>query len=157
MQMIRRLHHVGIVTANIEAALSHYVEVFECEMPRILSVDKLGIKLRTAMLSIGESHLQLIDPENGPGVDDLKKGGEGAIIEMALEVSDIEEMYDKMKARNIEPVSIVGEPIPAKFLVASSGNRYFYLPKDKMRGTSIEIYQVMLQKPSRLKSKRVQD
>ena len=155
--MIRRLHHVGIVTANLEAALSHYAEVFGCEVPRILSVDKPRIKLRTAMLSIGESHLQLIEPESGPGVDDLKGGGEGTIFEIALEVSDIEEMYHRMKAQNIEPVDFVGEPLRTKFLVASSGNRYFYLPRDKMRGTLIEIYQVMLQKPSEEKSKQVRD
>lgn len=146
--MIRRLHHVGIVTANIEAALRHYAEVFGCEMTQILSVDKPGMKLRTVMLSVGESHLQLLEPESGLGLDDLKNGGEGAIFEMALEVSDIEEMYDRMKARNIEPVNIVGEPLQTKFHVASSGNRYFYLPRNKMRGTRIEIYQVMVQKPS---------
>jgi hypothetical protein len=87
----------------------------------------------------------------------LRDGGEGTIFEMALEVSDIEEMYHRMKAQNIEPVDIVGEPLRTNFLVASSGNRYFYLPRDKMRGTLIEIYQVMLQKPSEEKSKQVRD
>ena len=49
-----------------------------------------------------------------------------------------------MKMRGIQPVNLIGEPIESKFLVASSGNRYFYLPKDRTRGTSVEIIHVTL-------------
>jgi catechol 2,3-dioxygenase-like lactoylglutathione lyase family enzyme len=64
--MIRRLHHVGIVTKDIEQAVRFYVETFGCPEPKVVSVDKPGIRLRTSMLSIGASHLvsrNLLHPE----------------------------------------------------------------------------------------------
>jgi hypothetical protein len=144
--MLRKLHHVGIVTADIEAAIRHYMETFDCPAPKVVSVDKPGIKLRTAMLAIGcekPSHVQLIEPKIGPGVEELRRGGEGAILEMAFEVEEIESVHDDLSRRGIAPVDLLGRPIDSKFLVASSGNRYFYLPREKMRGTSIEIIQVI--------------
>jgi len=141
--MVVRIHHVGIATANIEDALQLYFNIFGCQPTKVLNVEKPGLSLRTAMLSLGSSHLQLIEPHVGPGIDELKARGEGTILEMALEVEDIEKFYEQMKALNIEPVNIMGEPISTKFLTASSGNRYFYLPQNKTRGTKVEIYQVV--------------
>jgi catechol 2,3-dioxygenase-like lactoylglutathione lyase family enzyme len=143
--MIKGLHHVGIVTANIEDAIRYYVETFGCPPPKVVTVDKPGIQLRTAMLSIGASHLQLIEPKTGPGVEELQTRGEGAILEVAFQVDDIEQFYDEMSHRGISPVSMVGAPIDTRYLAASSGNRYFYLPQEKTRGTSVEIIQVMSQ------------
>lgn len=145
--MIRGIHHVAILTSNIERAMDFFRQTFGCEPVKIVSVNKPGLKLRTAMLSLGASHLQLIEPEIGPGVEQLKKAGEGTIFEMALEVNDIEEFYDHVKGQGITPVSLTGEPIQSKFLTASSGNRYFYLPQQKPQGTNIEIYQVVSNKP----------
>jgi catechol 2,3-dioxygenase-like lactoylglutathione lyase family enzyme len=144
--MLRKLHHVGVVTADIDQAICHYVETFGCKPPNVVAVDKPGIKLRTAMLAIGSenaNYLQLIEPEIGPGVDELAARGEGAIFEMAFEVEDIEAFHDEIAGQGVKPVNLVGEPLETRYIVASSGNRYFYLPKDKMRGTNIEIIQVM--------------
>ena len=143
--MIRRLHHVGIVTANIEQTLRFYVTALGCDAVNIVRVDKPGLKLKTAMVPLGAgsgTHLQLIEPEVGIGVRELAEQGDGAIIEMALEVDDIEKAHDRMHRREIPPVSILGEPLREKFVTAASGNKYFYLPKAKTRGTSIEFIEV---------------
>jgi catechol 2,3-dioxygenase-like lactoylglutathione lyase family enzyme len=144
--MVRKLHHVGVLTANIEETIRHYVETFGCQPPKVVSVDKPGLKLRTAMLAIGSenaNHIQLIEPEIGPGVDEIASQGEGAIFEMAFQVDDIEAFHDEIAQRGVHPVNLLGQPIEAKYIVAASGNRYFYLPKDKMRGTNVEILQVV--------------
>lgn len=142
--MIRGLHHVGIVTANLERTIGLYRSLFGSEPSAIVNIEKSGIKLRTAMLSLGNSYLQVIEPIIGPGVDALQRYGEGAILEIALEVKDIEQFHHELQLKGVDPVNIVGEAIEEKYLVASSGNRYFYLPKHATSGTSIEVYQVIL-------------
>jgi catechol 2,3-dioxygenase-like lactoylglutathione lyase family enzyme len=139
--MIRQLHHVGILTKDVQASVRHYVETYGCAAPKIVSVEKPGLKLRTAMLQLGSSNLQLVEPEIGPGVQELHAGGEGTIFEMAFQVDDIEQFHDEMTERGITPVTLLGAPLTEKYLVANSGNRYFYLPKEKNRGTTIEVIQ----------------
>ena len=141
--MIRRLHHVGIVTSNIEQAVHHYVESFGCPPPKIVTIDKPGVKLRSAMISIGAgTHLQLIEPAIGLGAEELGSRGEGAIIELAFEVDDIESFSRKKRAEGATLMDLLGKPIDADYLVASSGNRYVYLSKDENLGTSIELIEV---------------
>jgi catechol 2,3-dioxygenase-like lactoylglutathione lyase family enzyme len=141
--MIRRLHHVGIVTSNIDNAVQHYVKDFGCPAPKIASVERPGVKLRTAMLSLGSgTHLQLIEPSIGLGVAELQSRGEGAIIEMAFEVDDIESFAREKRAAGATLTDLLGNPIEADYLVAASGNRYVYLAKDDNLGTSIELIEV---------------
>ncbi len=143
--MIKNLHHVGVVAADIEAAIRFYVETFQCQPVKVVTVDKPGLKLKTAMVSIGASSgtcVQLIEPELGLGVQELREQGEGTILEMALRVEDIEMACNQMKRLGISPVNILGQPLNTNFVTAASGNKYFYLPKEKAQGTSIEIIQI---------------
>lgn len=127
--------------------MDFYVKTFDCEPAKIISVEKPGLKFRAVMLSLGGSHLQVIEPEIGLGVEELKQTGEGAIFEMALEVDDIEGFYDRVKSQGVTPVGLDGNPIQTKFVTATSGNRYFYLPREMVLGTNIEIYQIVAPKP----------
>jgi len=140
------MHHVGIVTSDIESAVRHYTSLFGCATPALVSIDRPGLKFRTAMVSVAPasgSHVQLIEPEIGFGVEELRSKGEGAIIEMAFEVDDIEAFSREMNEQGMPPLNLLGQPIDTPYLVAASGNRYLYLPKDRNFGTSIEIIQVM--------------
>lgn len=145
--MIRRLHHVGIVTSNLDAAVRHYSSLYGCVAPSVVtSIDRPGLKFRTVMLSVASgcgNHIQLIEPEIGFGLEELQTKGEGAIIEMAFEVDDIEAFSREAAAQGLEPRNLLGLPIDTPYLVAASGNRYLYLPKERNFGTSIEIIQVM--------------
>jgi catechol 2,3-dioxygenase-like lactoylglutathione lyase family enzyme len=144
--MIRRLHHVGIVTSDIEAAVRHYTSMFGCATPTIIGIDRPGLKFRTAMVSVAPGsggHVQLIEPEIGFGVEELRSKGEGTIIELAFEVDDIEAFSRQMHEQGMPPLNLLGQPIDSPYLVASSGNRYLYLPRERNFGTSIEIIQVM--------------
>ena len=144
--MIIRLHHAAVLTANMDDAISHYVEILRCKTPKIVQVDKPGARFRSAMLSIGtngESFLQLLEPSEGPGLDNLEKGGEGTIFEIAFAVDNIEEFYDNMAGKGVIPVDFAGGQFSGKYIVSSFGNRYFFLPKTQTRGTRTEILQVM--------------
>lgn len=144
--MVKKLHHVAILTSDIEEMVEYYQETFGCPAPKIVSVDKPDFKLKTAMVPVGSdgaSRLQVIQPVEGPGVKELREGGEGTIFELAFEVEDIEEFFDQLRSKGMTPVDLLGRPIESKYLVASSGTRYFYLPKSQTRGTVIEICQIM--------------
>lgn len=134
-----KLDHVGIIVSKLEDSIKFYTETFGCKSLSIISVDKPGLKLRSAMLSIGNNYVQLIEPHEGPWVEKLKSDGEGAIWEICFEVEDIEEFYDQMKRKGITPVDILGRPLKEKYIVSSYGNKFFLLPKDKTLGTRIEV------------------
>lgn len=145
-KIITRLHHVAIVTANINDAVRYYLEILRCETPKIVQVDKPGARFQSAMLPIGatgESFLQLVEPSEGPGLDELEREGEGTILELAFQVDNIEEFYDEMISKGITPVDIAGQPFSGKCIVSSFGNKYFFLPRTQTRGTRIEVVQVV--------------
>jgi hypothetical protein len=135
---------VAILSSNIRETINYFTEHFMCSASNIASVEKPGFRLKSAMLAIGPdsgSFLQIIEPIEGPGVSELSKHGEGSLYEIALEVENIEEFYDQVAAKGLIPTDFLGRPISTKFLVASSGNKYFYLPVAQTRGTRIEIIQ----------------
>ena len=144
--MITNLHHVAILTSNIEEAIQFYANLLGCQSPRIAEVDRPGVKLKSAMLPIGptgDTYLQLIEPSEGPGVPELERGGEGTLFEVGFQVDDLADLHGQMDAREIRPQDLAGDSIEDKFIESKFGNRYFFLPKDKTRGTRLEFVQVI--------------
>jgi NAD(P)-dependent dehydrogenase (short-subunit alcohol dehydrogenase family) len=141
---IRRLHHVAILTHSIERSVEHYVGLLGVARPEVRSVDRPGLKLRTTMVATGpgaDTWIQLIEPEIGPGVDELARGGNGTLFEVAFEVDDIAAASMAYRADGAKPLDLAGDPIEADYLTASSGARYFYLPPAASDGTRTEIYE----------------
>ena len=70
--MIRQIHHVAILTNDIDAAINHYVDLIGCEKAGPIDVEKPGLRWRSVLLPIGNgtTALQLIQPLEGPGVED---------------------------------------------------------------------------------------
>lgn len=143
--MITRLHHVGIVTGDIDEAIRYYLGLLGCQMPQVSNIRRPGAILRSAMLPIGskgETYVHLIEPEEGPGVKDLERGGEGTIHHAAFEVGDIEEYYGWMVSKGMTPVDSSGQPLRENYVVLPSGAKYLFLPTASTRGTLTEIVQV---------------
>src|SRR5205814_355713 len=118
--VIVSLQHVGVLTGDLEAAVDRFSALLGNVPARVVAVDRLGVKLRTAMIPVGNgsgTFVQLIEPERGPGVSELAAGGEGTLYEMAFEVSDIEEARDEAVAAGALPTDLVGEPLRERYLV----------------------------------------
>jgi hypothetical protein len=66
--VIKNLHHVAILTANIEEAAGFYAQLFGIGKPDIIQVDKENMKFKSIMLPIGDQRtfLQIIQPIEGP-------------------------------------------------------------------------------------------
>jgi methylmalonyl-CoA/ethylmalonyl-CoA epimerase len=143
--MIRRLHHVGILTHDIAAAVERYERLLDAPTPSVRHVTQPAFELWTTMVAAGAgsgSHVQLIQPVVGPGVADLQERGEGTLYEVAFEVDDIEAVSASFRASGLAPCDLAGAPIEGACLVASSGNRYFYLAPAQTGGTHIEFIEV---------------
>jgi catechol 2,3-dioxygenase-like lactoylglutathione lyase family enzyme len=140
--VIRRLHHVGVLTSDIDAMLSHYVALLGVERPAITVVDRADLRLRTTMVATGPdatTYLQLIEPAVGPGVAELARGGDGTLFEIAFEVDGLADVTASLRDQGIEPEDFVGQPLEGPFATAASGNRFAYLPIAATRGTRTEL------------------
>ena len=145
--MILGLHHVAILTRNMDEALTRYCELFGCERPNVIDVDypDQNVILKTAMLPIGptgSTSLQVIQPIEGVGCAELEKGGEGAIFEIGYQVDDLGAFNDDMISKGFGPTNIAENPIPGKFNVSKFGNRYSLLPREATGGTRSEFVQL---------------
>ena len=144
--MITNLHHVAILTGDLDAAVGYYVDLLGCQPAKIAEVDKPGLKFRSAMLPIGakgKTFLQILEPAVGPGVKELAQRGEGALFEMAFESDDIEAFADELDRRGIAPSNTAEDPIEDKYIESKFGNRYFIVPGGQARQTRMEFVQMM--------------
>ena len=142
--MIRQIHHVAILTFDIEASIRHYVELLGCAEKEPALVEKPGMRWRTVLLPLGNgaTNLQLIEPSEGPGLDELRQGGEGTLFEIGFQCEDAEQFANELREKSIKPSDLKEEPIVSPYLTSKFGNRYFIIPEEKSRGTRLEVVQI---------------
>src|SRR5579863_5350173 len=88
MLKIKRIDHVAICVADIDAVLPKYRELLGLEVEQREVVDSQ--KTEAALLPIGETSLELIAPKGNAGLDKfLEKRGPG-LHHIAVEVEGIE-------------------------------------------------------------------
>jgi hypothetical protein len=139
--LIQQLHHVCILTADVEALGGRLHDALGLPLPppaRVVSGPTL--ELRTAMLPIGNgTYLQLLEPHSGPGVAELAAAGEGALFEVAFKVDSADHAAKEAANRGITPTSLSGLPLENGYAVAGSGSRYLYLPSTSTGGVRVEL------------------
>jgi len=129
--MIRRIDHIGIAVKNIDDAAKLYTDALGLKVQDIELMESVGVKI--AMIPVGESKIELIEPTNPEGgiARFIEKRGEG-LHHLAFEVSDIEAALDLLKAKGIplvdeKPRSGAGE------------SRIAFLNPRGANGVSIEL------------------
>jgi methylmalonyl-CoA/ethylmalonyl-CoA epimerase len=92
-----KINHLGIATNGIDAALKFWQDALGLENVHTEIVEDQ--KVRVAMLPIGESRIELLEPtsDDSPITKFLEKRG-GGIHHIAVEVEDIEASLAKLKA-----------------------------------------------------------
>jgi catechol 2,3-dioxygenase-like lactoylglutathione lyase family enzyme len=91
--------------------------------------------------------IELVTPSAsaaGSAVLKDKRFGDGAIMELGVEVADIAKLYDAMKAKGITMTDANDAPLPTgkkAVTVASSGDSYSYFPSNKSEGMRIMVFQ----------------
>lgn len=120
-----KINHLGIATKGIEEALKFWEGALGLENVHTETVEDQ--KVRVAMLPLGESRIELLEPtsEDSPISKFLEKRG-GGIHHIAVEVEDIEAALAKLKAegaRLIDETPRIGaEGCLVAFVHPSSAN-----------------------------------
>jgi methylmalonyl-CoA/ethylmalonyl-CoA epimerase len=120
-----KINHLGIATKGIDEALKFWEDALGLENVHTEIVEDQ--KVRVAMLPIGESRIELLEPtsEDSPISKFIEKRG-GGIHHIAVEVEDIEAALAKLKAKGMrlidETPRIGAEGCLVAFVHPSSAN-----------------------------------
>ena len=92
-----KIDHLGIATKEISGALKFWEDALGLENVHTEEVEDQ--KVRVAMLPIGETNIELLEPtsNDSPITKFLEKRG-GGIHHIAVEVEDIEASLEKLKS-----------------------------------------------------------
>ena len=95
--MLSKINHIGIAVQSIEVALPFYRDQLGMEF--LGSEEVAGQMVKVAMLGIGESKIELLEPTSpdSPVAKFMEKSGQG-IHHIAYEVADLEAAIAKMIA-----------------------------------------------------------
>lgn len=95
-----KINHLGIATNGIDEALKFWSDALGLENIHTEVVEDQ--KVRVAMLPIGESRVELLEPtsDDSPISKFLEKRG-GGIHHIAVEVADIEASLAKLKSQGM--------------------------------------------------------
>ncbi|MGA2403012.1 MAG: methylmalonyl-CoA epimerase [Syntrophobacteraceae bacterium] len=100
------VHHIGIVVEDIEKAKKPYEEIFGLEIEAVLDVEAFGAKV--AFLRLKNTYIELVQPTNSEdGLGKFLQRG-GGMHHICYEVENIDEVFEKLKSKNIR--SVTGEP-----------------------------------------------
>jgi methylmalonyl-CoA/ethylmalonyl-CoA epimerase len=92
-----KINHLGIATQKIDEALKFWQDALGLE--NVHTEEVAEQKVRVAMLPVGETRIELLEPTAGdsPIAKFLEKRG-GGIHHIAIEVEDIEASIAKLKS-----------------------------------------------------------
>ena len=95
--MLTKINHIGIAVKSLEAALPFYRD--NLGMTFLGTEEVAEQKVKVAMLQIGESKIELLEPtsEDSPVAKFIEKNGSG-IHHLAYEVENIEMAIEKLLA-----------------------------------------------------------
>ncbi len=98
--MLKKIHHVGIVVRNLEEAYAFYRDTLGLHVHKQATVEDQGVK--AALLSIGNSEIELLEPinENGGVAKFLEKRGEG-LHHICFETDDVDAELEATKKKGI--------------------------------------------------------
>lgn len=104
--MIKKVDHIGIAVASLDAVLPFYVEVLKLPLLGIEEVESEGLKV--AFLQAGETKIELLEPTSTESAvaKFIEKRGQG-IHHVALGVDSIEERIKELKENGIRMVQDV--------------------------------------------------
>jgi len=100
--MIVKIAHIGIAVNSVEDAIKLYSEVLGLKAEDIERETVEEQKVKTAMIPIGDSKIELLESTDPEGViaKYIEKRGEG-MHHLALEVTNIHDMLETLKEKGV--------------------------------------------------------
>ncbi len=101
--MLRKIHPLGIVVRNLEEAFAFYRDTLGLPVHKMAVVEDQGVK--AALLTIGNSEIELLEPinTNGGVAKFLERRGEG-LHHICFETDNVEAELAATKAKGVEVI-----------------------------------------------------
>jgi methylmalonyl-CoA epimerase len=101
-----KIDHIGIAVKSLAGAVQMYEQAIGLEVAGYDEVDDQGV--RVAMLAIGESRIELLEPSrpDSPIEKFMSKRGEG-IHHIAVQVDNIEKALERLKTSGARLIDAV--------------------------------------------------
>jgi lactoylglutathione lyase/methylmalonyl-CoA/ethylmalonyl-CoA epimerase len=128
-----KIDHIGIAVKSLAQAAKVYEDAIGLKVSGYDQVDEQGV--RVAMLNIGESRIELLEPTGpeSPIEKFMGKRGEG-IHHIAVAVDDIEKTLDQLKAAGVRLV----DQVPRQ---GAHNTRIAFIHPSSMHGVLLELVQ----------------
>ncbi len=99
--MIEKIHHIGIAVRSLDEALKFYSETLGLPVQASATVEEQGVK--AALLTIGESEIELLEPlsPESPVGRFLERKGEG-LHHICFQTPDVDAELEGLKAKGVE-------------------------------------------------------
>jgi LAO/AO transport system kinase len=125
-----RLDHLGVAVKSVAAARGFY-EALGMSVTHEETVEHE--RVRTVMLPLGESRIELLEPTQEESVIGrfLEKRGEG-LHHIAVRVEGIDAMFERLRAQGVKLAS-------DEVRVGAGGHRYFFVHPASTGGVLLEI------------------
>jgi LAO/AO transport system kinase len=125
-----RLDHLGVAVRSIAAARGFY-ETLGLSVAHEETVEHE--KVRTAMLPLGETRIELLEPTEEESTIGrfLAKRGEG-VHHIAVHVEEIDEMFSRLTAQGVRLAS-------DSVRIGAGGHRYFFVHPASTGGVLLEL------------------
>lgn len=130
--MITDVHHVGIAVRDMAAALRFYVEALG--LPAVKRGEAPGRGARVALLAVGGSYLELVQPTNdgSPFAEHIAERGEG-LHHVALRTDHVDTLVTALRDK--------GVPLQDEDPREGFTGRLSYLAPEAMDGALLEVVQ----------------
>src|SRR6185437_13163055 len=127
-----RIDHLGIAVSDLRQACSFYELLGMTAGPEEIVEHE---QVRTVMIPIGESRIELLEPISSDSVIGrfIERRGEG-MHHVALHVDDIAEVFAEMKGAGMRLVS-------DELKIGAGGHLYFFVHPSSTGGVLVEICQ----------------
>ncbi|MGC1677056.1 MAG: methylmalonyl-CoA epimerase [Candidatus Binataceae bacterium] len=101
--MLKRIHHVGVVVPDLDAGLKFWCDTLGLRLTKSATIEEQGV--RAALLKIGGSEIELLEPINPDGgvAKFLARRG-GGLHHVCFETDDVERELDAAKAKGIQMI-----------------------------------------------------
>ena len=129
--MIKKIDHIAIASDDIDAAQELFNRLLGIDISDRETVDDQ--KIRTDIYSLGESHIEVMEPTAGdsPISKFLEKRGEG-IHHLCFEVENIEAMLADLQSSGIQLID-------EKPRIGAGGKKIAFLHPKSTHGVLIEL------------------
>ena len=100
---VNYIDHVGVAVRNLESAFVFFEDVFGLQPGEVKELPDQGV--RAALLKVGQTRLELLEPlglETPVGRFLERRGG--GLHHLALNVSDVSQSLEAVKARGLEVI-----------------------------------------------------